>query len=435
MSFTLRCANFDAYNKNQQWIIPQDDEDNLYYMLPLHSDRVLLTTDKDQRYLLSTGSQHQLRKVIERDIRAKYERAERIIKKQLLRVKFQQLNEKAIRNQRGYFRSWRNMSEVIEEMPPKSWYMRRGAQLLFLYIWFEYQRRIKREFRRWKSFIDERRRTLRRFFDKWDCKTSRIKLNRLNARKLMTKLRPLGELVRISLLREGYNKWIWFKEWQSKLVTIRLLFRCWKTVVMAIYTAKRRLLRWGIIGLKITLGKQKLLWEDYSMKVISIIRPRISYKFFRLWMYARRRRVLLRKVLLSLLAKYIHRKYAAAWLSWKKMVGFHVISPPKSSPPKKYVRGRKVSQKATYQSGTGALVYRNVYEVTRRNNSPKLRRSQSPSKDSKIRGLSLRDRIIKRMGWLKEFETEYERDASIRRSNPDYSLLDEPFIENRSGSY
>eukprot|EP01033_Poteriospumella_lacustris_P008829 gene8829-6359_t len=183
-----------------------------------------------------------------RAVRQRYERVERLIQQRLLKDP----NGVVVSNRPLYnaytfrFRSFvGDLQLLAPEIPPASWFKRRAACIFALFLFDASQRQQKRALTHWRSIVSDERRIKHRFFDKWSVHAARRRLATLNARRFVTLTQPLVRKVVAAHLRCTWQTWQHFVEWRRLFVRIRLLFRCWKTVVHALRTRRRRLVQRG----------------------------------------------------------------------------------------------------------------------------------------------------------------------------------------------
>ena len=103
-----------------------------------------------------------------------------------------------------------------------------------------YQKTLLKRFRFWKKYTQKRRYTLIHFFDKWNVRTSRIVLNKMNMIKF---LRMLEEALNSSNKKKVRVGWQQFKTKCHQIGTmmkVKLLFTCWKTTTQAMREGRNR---------------------------------------------------------------------------------------------------------------------------------------------------------------------------------------------------
>ena len=103
-----------------------------------------------------------------------------------------------------------------------------------------YQNTLLKRFRFWKKYTLKRRYTLIHFFDKWNVRTSRIVLNKMNMIKF---LRTLEEALNSSNKKKLRAGWYQLKtkcRQLSVMMKVKLLFTCWKTTTQAMREGRKR---------------------------------------------------------------------------------------------------------------------------------------------------------------------------------------------------
>lgn len=116
---------------------------------------------------------------------------------------------------------------------PVMWCYRKGLQRLCGYCIFIYKELIRASFERWKVRAHSERLELSRYFHRWDVRSSELKLARMNARRFIYLMRSAVAKVRVALMSSGLQQWRRNTDRERTQRHVRLLFRCWRTVVRA----------------------------------------------------------------------------------------------------------------------------------------------------------------------------------------------------------
>jgi hypothetical protein len=116
---------------------------------------------------------------------------------------------------------------------PVLWCYRKGLQRLCGYCIFIYKELIRASFERWKVRARSERLELSRYFHRWDVRSSELKLARMNTRRFIYLMRNAVATVRVALMSSGLQQWRRNTDRERTQRHVRLLFRCWRTVVRA----------------------------------------------------------------------------------------------------------------------------------------------------------------------------------------------------------
>jgi hypothetical protein len=346
-----------------------------------------------------------------------------------------------MRNYDNYYVRFRafvgRMQLIKEDIPPDSWMKRRAACIFAMYLYDMAQRHMKQRFVHWRAVLSENRRLQARFFWKWNTKASLLKLQRLNAQRFIYLTRHFARKVQRYQLQYSLKSWQYYAQWQKFLVRIRLLFRCWKTVVQAIHQRKQHLYRLAWFSLRLFCEQQRCSLQERHDQLVLHMQRRCLYKYFRLCWYQHaflyRRCVYRMLALLQRLARHPIQQIQYAFQHWKlvcrvqqfiprssRSLSTHFPSSPRHTSP------RIMQTRITYQASTGAVVSRKIVQEKRPKSSAQKKFTPVSSiKQKSIMSppiaLSLRDKIAWRLARVKTVDKEYtEEEMSIRESHHDY---------------
>jgi hypothetical protein len=127
---------------------------------------------------------------------------------------------------------------------PVMWCYRKGLQRLCGYCIFIYKKLIRSSFERWKVRARSERLELSRCFHRWDMRSSELKLARMNTRRFIYLMRNAVATVRVALMSSGLQQWRRSTDRERTQRHVRLLFRCWRTVVRAQVLRRRHAMLW-----------------------------------------------------------------------------------------------------------------------------------------------------------------------------------------------
>lgn len=119
------------------------------------------------------------------------------------------------------------------------WCYRKGLQRLCGYYILIYKELIKASFEKWKVRARSERLELSRYFHRWDVRSSEQKLARMNMRRFVYLMRSAIAKVRVALMSSGLQQWRRSTDQERRRWHVRLLFRCWRTVVHALVLRRR----------------------------------------------------------------------------------------------------------------------------------------------------------------------------------------------------
>eukprot|EP01032_Pedospumella_encystans_P011689 gene11689-13577_t len=168
-------------------------------------------------------------------------------------------------------------------------------------------------------------------FNKWLVKASRWKLNRLNAMRFLQLTTPWGLKIKRSL-----RKYWWpIFRYQCDLVLIRrhvrLLFRCWRTVTMAMIRGRRLIKHRTLVLLWENRADERNHQEAMRIKCEAIAAHHLTQRAWQNWQYARHRHSLIKRTLWT----YCDGLLRSAWRAWAYDMHDLPISPRKPSSPRR----------------------------------------------------------------------------------------------------
>lgn len=219
---------------------------------------------------------------------------------------------------------------LITDNVTEIWPYRKGLQIIVPYLVEIYGRKARSAFRNWKLYLREIRILLMRMFNRWSVKTSRWKLNRLNAARFLRLTEPWGRRIR-QALRRYY--WPIFRH-ACDLVLIRrhvkLLFRCWHTVVCAMRRGRKLVKHRTLVLLWENKFEEQRRQEEMIAACIAIQSKHLTRTILHVWRHAYRRRCLIKRVLMS----YCNGSLRKGWVTWVRNVfpAAKVRTPPPSPP-------------------------------------------------------------------------------------------------------
>jgi hypothetical protein len=315
--------------------------------LPNFSDHVDVIDSRDW-CLFDRISQRVIRKSANDRLIAVLQRAVTSLQRVYLRIKFlywyNRINRDFVnrRSHKRYYPTlvWDNVTDL--------WAFRKGLQIITPYYLEIYRRHTRIAFHRWKMHIMEIRALMYRMLGKWRVKSARIRLSRLNARRFLQLTRPLVERVRRAL-RMYY--WPLFKH-ACDLVLIRrhvrLLFRCWRTVVDAMRRGRMRVKQRTLALLRENVAEERRRHAELHV-LCAVIQDKSALRHgFSAWMAALRQRALVNRVLNS----YCQSTLYHAWRRWARAVQVRpppsprprVRPPPSPTPPPQHAYRRRGSR-------------------------------------------------------------------------------------------
>jgi hypothetical protein len=103
---------------------------------------------------------------------------------------------------------------------------------------------LKKRFKFWKSYTQNRKYMMIKYFDKWSVKTSRRILNKMNARRF---IEILENRIKYYQRRKLLPRWLQFKKkcaYVKTMAHVKLLFTCWKTTTLAMKEPRGRRLKY-----------------------------------------------------------------------------------------------------------------------------------------------------------------------------------------------
>lgn len=229
-----------------------------------------------------------------------------------LKIKFMywynRINRSAIN--RKYHK--RYYPKLITDNVTDIWPYRKGLQIIVGYYYEIYCKKTRSAFQKWKLHVRELRNLMRKMFDKWSIKSSRIILSRMNARRFLYLTTNLNNKIRKSL-RKYY--WGVFR-YACDLVLIRrhvrLLFRCWYTVVKAMLKGRRLVKQYTLKLLIENKHDEKLLQNEINRKCHLIQSRNSQIVSFNIWYKQYKKYKLLKRMLIA----YSYSELYNAWNTW-----------------------------------------------------------------------------------------------------------------------
>lgn len=365
-------------------------------------------------------------------MKKKYDRAEAIIQQPLLKEDGVRLFYRP--NYRFYslrFKSFVGDLQMIrEDLPSDAWFKRRAACIFAMYLFDFAQRKMKKRFVHWRVILSDERRIKSHFFWKWNTKASLLKLQKMNARRFIYLTRHLVKKVALEKFKVAWKRWQYFCEWQRLLIRIRLLFRCWKTVVQSIRHRKFRLYRLGWENWIINHRRSLLLQEDQSTKLVYQIHTHRLRYYLQLWYGAYQKRLRIHRMLYLLSRWSSSHEVYFAFQKWKFLHLFsykhegnkNSLRAFKSSPRKPQTMQTRIS----YQASTGAVVSRRIVTEKRLKTPSKVIVRTPYTGETPKMAMSLRDKIAWRLQQVKKVDAVYtSEEREIQQSHHEYKTHEE----------
>ena len=299
--------------------------------VPNYSSRIVLVECKEKS-VLGTHSQRVVSTRVKKNILDILERAGRKLLLLYVKVKFlfwyNLINRDWVQKKSWYLRYY---PKLISDGVTPLWAHRKGLQIVVPYYVEIYRKQTRRAMRRWKMYVYEIRLLIIRMFNKWLVKASRWKLNRLNAMRFLQLTSPWGLKIKRSL-----RKYWWpIFRYQCDLVLIRrlvrLLFRCWRTVTMAMIRGRRLVKHRTLVLLWENRADERNRQEAMRIKCEAIAAHHLTKRAWQNWQLARHRRSLIKRTLWT----YCDGLLRSAWRSWAYDMHDLPISPRKPSSPRR----------------------------------------------------------------------------------------------------
>lgn len=326
----------------------------------------------------------------------------------------------------------------IARIPIKSFH-EKGARIVHRLLWCQWWLLfVRNRFIIWKYKALEICRLKRRFFDKWNVKSARWKLNRLTGIRFLYLARSLETYLRLLLQQNAIRKW---KAMSNKIQVIRwlrVIFRCWKTVIIAKCMAQRSLKNDALNSLKLLCERERMIQNIMIRRVQGRLAIRTQGRSLALWLKLYRTSRILRRLCYrgSVLALY---KY---WTAWKQgcskkdgedesngpVVAYYqgnvAILPVKASTYQKAtssattipIRSKEIgSRKISYQSRDCSVVYKRYVKVPRQQGpaAAKVKVVYTPTTSYQPKTPEQRAQI--RLESLKKFENDFILEEIKRR--------------------
>lgn len=215
--------------------------------------------------------------------------------------------------------------QLISDNVTELWPYRKGLQIVVPYYMEIYRTKTRLAFRKWKMYLRDIRMLLMKMFNRWNVKASRWKLNRLNAARFLQLTEPWGLRIRKAL-----RKYYWPKfRYACDLVLIRrhvkLLFRCWHTVVVAMKKGRKLVKHRTLVLLWENQFEERARQDHMTIECSAIQSKYLTKQILLAWRHAYRRRCLFKRVLMS----YCNSSLRKGWVTWVR----YAFPPKHRTPP------------------------------------------------------------------------------------------------------
>ena len=184
----------------------------------------------------------------------------------------------------------------IAHIPTKPFY-ENGARiihrLLWCRWWFFY---VRTRFVIWKFKVLEIGRVKRRFFNKWNVKSARLKLNRLTGMRFLYLARPLEAYFRLILQQKAIWKWKAMSDKIQMMRWLRVILKCWRTVIIANNIARRSLKNDALTSFKLLCERERMTQNMMVRIVRGRLATRAQERTLALWQKSRRVTRILRRL-------------------------------------------------------------------------------------------------------------------------------------------
>ncbi len=420
-SFRIPLSQVNKNNQKHIGIFHFQKADILY--IPLKSNRLNVCNN----HLLSYSSQRQLRRLVERDITACFNRVENLMHIKLLKMIFFQ------------WKNWRGISKQISNRcmtlnrgnyklltcNSSTGDMRNGLRVLCTFLLDWYIKRLRSSFIKFKHRCVEKKQFLRSYFSKWEEKSNLRKKNRMNGIYFLKLMRSFGgKLDRQKIL-------VYFRHWKSStnlgkyLVTIKLVFTCWKLTASASKMLKRNRLRCGLSTLKQNMKRR----QKFRSHAINVIYWRTSTSALKcswtVWHLFARKRITFRTIFGLVTEKGALRK---SWFQWRNCLQ-KVQLPQVENLASEQCSNLSVPPSSTFKNMSSISIERFPPKLSRRCSSPFCSHASlfctidgaSPAKyissPNVSKSMTPQQKARIRMKALKKMDEDYHERENIRLSS------------------
>lgn len=407
------------------------------FRIPLKSKRV----ENSSYILLGSNSQRQLRRCFDGEVSRRFCTVEKLFSARLIKImfgKWKQHYPRAIGTSNKPTK--RCFYPILKCDIPYEQIVRNGMKNLWVWLYHFYIRLLRISFWKFKQRCYDQICWVRRFFLKWQLKTSLLKINRMNGIRYLKLMKTFAVKVLWLKLQSHFLYWKKSTELRKSLIMVGLIFRCWKLTSIASKKLRIHRLKEAIQALENHRKLWLLFWSTKVTKVQEILSSRLAKKVFGLWFTSLKKKLWIGRFV-SMLIRF---QMLKCWNTWNdgfrrrilpavkvcaepKMIEKALALTPTVTPIKDITVSRS-SFCARNSSGRRYCAspfcsHADLYCSTGGSSPPRYSASIIKLPSSARKALSLQEKAKIRMKVLKDMDEEYTERESFRLSNSSQSSL------------